>query len=243
MTHPEMDELYELFVLRALEHELASEIEKHLRDGCDYCQAKIDEATVTMAAFAEVVPLTKPPQYLKERVLSSIQPIAAVPPKRPSNSGSLFALMGACAALLAVAVWFGSETNGLKSRLNEVSRERNELEAALKSLSRSGTRTIQFGKANEPQGKVFVNPSGGLVFVASRLPQIASDRTFQLWLVPPTGAPRSAGLFHSDQSGSSVQVSAVPVDPATTKAVAVSVEPAAGSTAPTTTPIIVAALE
>jgi anti-sigma-K factor RskA len=40
-----------------------------------------------------------------------------------------------------------------------------------------------------------------------------------------------------------VTVSSAAVDPATTKAVAVSVEPASGSSAPTTTPIIVAALE
>jgi hypothetical protein len=34
MTHPEMNELYELYVLRALEPELASEIESHLVDQC-----------------------------------------------------------------------------------------------------------------------------------------------------------------------------------------------------------------
>lgn len=241
MTHPEMDELYELFVLRALEHDLASEIERHLHDACAHCQAKVDEATALTAALAEVVPLTKPPAHLKERVLSSFSSTPVVQPRK--LTGSVYALMGACAALLAATIWLGTETNGLKSRLNEVSRERSELESALKSLSRSGTRTIQFGRANQPEGKVFVNPSGGLVFVASRLPRIGADRTFQLWLVPPSGAPRSAGLFRSDQTGSSVQVSPVSVDPATTKAVAVSVEPAAGSNAPTTTPIIVAALE
>ncbi len=51
MTHSEMDELYELFVLRTLERELASEIERHLRDGCTHCESKIARATVSHGCF------------------------------------------------------------------------------------------------------------------------------------------------------------------------------------------------
>lgn len=241
MTHPEMDELYELFVLGALERELASEIEEHLRDSCTHCRMKVTDATVLMAAFAETVEITPPPPRLRERVLSFGRPSFAA--ARIKGHNGLYTLAGLCAALLAVSIWLGTETSELKSRLSNLARERNALESALKSLSRPGTRTIQFGKGNQPEGKVFVNPSGGLVFVAEGLPHLSSDRVFQLWLVPPTGAPRSAGLFRSDENGSSVTVSNVAVDPATTKAVAVSVEPAAGSAAPTATPIVVAALE
>ena len=35
MTHPEMNELYELYLLGALEPELAREIETHLIDRCE----------------------------------------------------------------------------------------------------------------------------------------------------------------------------------------------------------------
>jgi anti-sigma-K factor RskA len=241
MTHSEMDELYEMFVLRTLEREEASEIEQHLRDGCAHCEGRVREADALMAALAGTVKIVQPPAHLRERVLSATRPLPA--PKGKSHKPGLYALAGLCAALLAVCVWLGSTTNDLKSRLSDVAQERNALEAALKSLSRSGTRTNQFGKANQPEGKVFVNPSGGLVFVAAGLPRLAPDRTFQLWLVPPAGAPKSAGVFRSDENGSSVTVSNVPVDPATTKAVAVSVEPSSGSSAPTTTPIIVAGLD
>ena len=241
MNHSDMEELYELFVLGTLERESADQIEQHLRDGCVHCETKVREAGALMAAFAATVDTKQPPPHLRERVLSSVRPVATQ--KRTDRSAGIYVLAGLCAALLAVCVWLGTETRELRSRLTEAAQERNALESALKSLGRSGTRTVQFGKANQPEGKVFVNPSGGLVFVADRLPRLARDRTFQLWLVPPTGAPRSAGLFRSDENGSSVTVSNVAVDPATTKAVAVSVEPASGSGAPTTTPIIVAALE
>jgi anti-sigma-K factor RskA len=238
MSHSDMEELYELFVLGTLEPEPASEIEQHLREGCTYCEIKVRDARRLMAAVAESVDITPAPGHLRERVLSSIRPKRAATP-----SASLYVLAGLCAALLAICVWLGTETRELRDQLTEASRERLALESALKSLGRSGTRTIQFGKTDQPGGKVFVNPAGGLVFVAERLPKLAPDRTFQLWLVPPSGAPRSAGLFRSDANGSSVTVSSAAVDPATTKAVAVSVEPASGSSAPTTTPIIVAALE
>lgn len=240
MTHAEMDELYELFVLDALETSEAAEIRQHLRDGCSHCEAGVREATATMAALAEIPDRVDPPSELRERVLSSIRP---APQKRKSWTTSLAMLSAACVALVAVCLWLGDEANHLRARLSEISRERNALQEALKVLSRPDTRAVQFGKIDQPAGRVFVNRNGGLVFVASRLPKIGSDRTFQLWLVPPSGAPRSAGLFRSDGNGESVNVSTVPVDPTTTKAVAVSVEPAAGSTAPTTTPIIVAALE
>lgn len=241
MTHSEMDELYELFVLRVLEPEQASEIEQHLREGCAHCEARVQEASALTAALATTVKIVQPPSHLRERVLSSVG--ASPVEKRANRIPAVYSLAGLCAALLAMCVWLGITARDLKSELSNVAQERNALEAALKSLSRSGTRTIQFGKANQPEGKVFVNPSGGLVFVAARLPRLGSDRTFQLWLVPPAGAPRSAGLFRSDESGSSVTVSNVAVNPATTKAVAVSVEPSSGSNAPTTTPIIVAGLE
>jgi hypothetical protein len=130
----------------------------------------------------------------------------------------------------------------LRSQLGATVRERDESQAALKVLSRSETRTVQFGRVNQPQGRVFVNRSGGLVFTASRLPQLANNRTFELWLVPPQGTPRAAGLFQADANSDAVRVSSVQVDPANTAAVAVSVEPTGGSPAPTTTPIIVVPL-
>lgn len=240
MTHAEMDELYELFVLGSLDREEAAEIEKHLDDDCTYCNARVREATELAAAFSGLLDVVQPPDSLRKRILKSIAPAAMPAPKKQTSwFGGMLALGAACVALTVFCLWLGSQTDSLQNRLSAAVQERDQLEAAMKVLSRSETRTVQFGKADQPQGRVFVNRSGGLVFVASRLPQIAPDRTFELWLVPPTGAPRKAGLFRSDRNGDIVQVSRVAVDPATTSAVAVSVEPDGGSNAPTTTPIIV----
>ncbi len=247
MTHAEMDELYELFVLGALDREEAAEIEKHLQEDCTYCMAQVREATTLAAAFAGLADIEQPPENLKKRVLNSIAPrrsAVVVPEPKKQNSwlGGMLALGAACLALTFFCLWLGSQTDNLQNRLTAAQHERDQLESALKVLSRSETRTVQFGRADQPQGRLFINRSRGFVFTASRLPKLAQDRTFELWYVPPTGAPRKAGLFRSDANGDTVQVSNTAINPATTNAVAVSVEPEGGSPAPTTTPIIVVPL-
>ena len=246
MTHAEMDDLYELFVLGALDREEAREIEKHLEEGCTYCSARVREANELAAVFAGLAEPVQPPAELRERVLRTVAPprpaAAKAERKHTSWFGGMLALGAACVALTVFCLWLGAQTDAMHNQLAAVQQERDQLEAALKGLSRSDTRTVQFGKANQPAGRVFVNRTGGLVFTASRLPRIASDRTFELWLIPPKGAPRKAGLFRSDANGDTVQISNAAIEPATTSAVAVSVEPDGGSNAPTTTPIIVVPL-
>jgi anti-sigma-K factor RskA len=87
---------------------------------------------------------------------------------------------------------------------------------------------------------VFVHARLGVLLVASNLPPAAAGRIYQMWLIPKGGAPRPAGLFQSEPAGTALHILSGPVDPATLGAVAVTVEPEAGSPAPTSTPIIVA---
>lgn len=246
LTHAEMDELYELYVLRVLEPELAVQIDEHLRDGCEHCRARVDEALALTAQFAMQAPRVEPRAELRGRVLASIAPeskkvVAMAPPLQRPGPRGLYGLMAACAALLVGCLWLGYRNGQTADELAQAKRDRTTLEAALKSLSRSETRAVAFGKPDQPHGRVFVNAPSGVVFVASSLPKLPAGRTFQLWLIPPSGGPKSAGVFQADAEGNSVQLSPVTVDQGT-KAVAVSVEPQSGSPAPTTTPIIVVPL-
>ena len=80
------------------------------------------------------------------------------------------------------------------------------------------------------------------MFVGGGLPALATNRTFQLWLIPNSGAPESQGVFGRTPSGDAVQVRPSAFDPSRYKAVAVSVEPQGGSPAPSTTPILIVPL-
>jgi anti-sigma-K factor RskA len=121
--------------------------------------------------------------------------------------------------------------------------EVNQLQSAFAIMRRPDTRSVRFGTPEAPHGWVFSNRRGGLVFVGSQLPSLANDRTLELWLVPKSGAPRPAGLFRpNDTAGDTVHTSLLAVNPSEIKAVAVSEEPAAGSTAPTTKPFLLVPL-
>jgi anti-sigma-K factor RskA len=240
MTHTEMDELYELYALGALEPELTSEIDEHLREQCSYCLEHVSDASRLSAALAGIAEQRQPPDSLRDRVLASVAPVRRSRNWMPVVAG----LAAACIALLVFSLWSGRQAASMRDQLAALRGERDQLRAALEIMGRSETRTVQFGRTEDvPHGRVFVNPRSGLVFVGAQLPQLASDRTFELWLIPRAGAPRPAGLFRPNVAGRSVNVSSIPVDASETKAVAVSVEPREGSSAPTTTPILVVPLE
>jgi anti-sigma-K factor RskA len=73
---------------------------------------------------------------------------------------------------------------------------------------------------------------GEAVFLASGMPSVSSDRTYQLWVMSP-GSTRSAGLLGH---GSSAQVLVQRVHPG--DKLAVTVEPSGGSPQPTTAPLV-----
>lgn len=238
MTHPEMNELYELYLLGALEPELASEIDSHLADGCEYCGERLREATLAAAAMCGMAEQHEPPRHLRDLVLASVRP-------RKQSNPWLYAVAGlvaACVLLVAYSIWSISTAHSLRDRIASLTQERDQLRSAVEVLSHPDTRMVQFGNNNAPRGRVFLSQNGGVVFAGSQLPQIASDKTFQLWLIPAIGAPRSAGIFRANAAGEFVNVVPGPVNLTGINAVAVSVEPRQGSPAPTTTPILVVSI-
>lgn len=236
MTHAEMNELYELYALDVLEPELAAEIERHLDERCTYCLEHLRVSLQLTSVLAGTAEPVSPPRLLRERVVASVRP------SRPAKNWEfgVIALAAACLALIAFSIASRLAMRNMQERLAGLIAERDQLRSAVEILSRPETRTVEFGKTeNAPHGRVLVSRNGGLVFVGSQLPQLASNQTFELWLIPATGAPKAAGLFRPNDAGDSVNVSPMPVDPNGTKAVAVSVEPRQGSSAPTTKPILI----
>jgi anti-sigma-K factor RskA len=109
-------------------------------------------------------------------------------------------------------------------------------------LSDPETRPASFGRGQQapPKGFVFLHPQLGVMLIASNLPAAGAGKTYEMWVIPKAGAPRPAGLFQSDGMRG-LHILSGPIDLDALNAIAVTVEPMAGSTAPTTTPIITAA--
>lgn len=238
MTHAEMDELYELYVLGALEAAEATEIEQHVETQCAYCLEHVHAAAMVASAMSGMAEPADPPSRLRQRVIASVKLEA---PKR-SWTFAIAALGVACAGLFAFSLWTAASLRSSRSEIADLQSQRDQLREVVEILSKSDTKTVQFGLANQAHGRVFVNRDRGVVFVGSELPPLAADRTFQLWLVPGSGAPESLGLFRPNAAGNAVRVRTTPIDTGRIQAVAVSVEPPGGSPAPTTKPILIVPL-
>jgi len=248
MTHTEMDELYELYVLGALELEAASEIDSHVAEECQHCLSQIHRAVHTTAELSVLADPVTPPAEVRERLLASVarQPVRidshakTTPPRRNPFFWAVPALAAACVAMVLVSGYSARQLHAVSSRLTRVSYERDQLRSAVELLSRRETRTIQFSeRANPAHGSVLVNRDGGVVLVGSDLPSLAEDKTYELWTIPAKGNPVPAGLFRTGAQGNFLHVAPQPVDISQLAAVAVTVEPRAGSQAPSTKPILV----
>jgi anti-sigma-K factor RskA len=114
--------------------------------------------------------------------------------------------------------------------------------SALQLLNQPETVQVLFGagQTQPPRGRVFVNPQRGVLLMASNLPAPPPGKTYEMWVVPKAGGPVPAGLFRSDTQGHALYVRNEPINVTDTKAIAVTMEPEAGSMAPTL-PLVLAA--
>ena len=121
--------------------------------------------------------------------------------------------------------------------------EINHLTEAFAILNGPDTVVSSFGeKKPTPKGKVFVNPSMGVLLIASNLPQAPAGKAYEFWFIPKAkGAnPVRGGMFQSEGNGTAMHMERGPVDMSNTAAVAVTLEVDSGVDAPTSTPMIVA---
>ena len=247
MTCEELRGCYELHALGALSEPELSEAENHLRRECPQCMREMRRARETNAMMFGTVPEVVPPARLRRRIMTSIG-------AEPSRGFSAWAPWVAtiAAGLSAVFLFVTlqdvregeqravAESRQLRTNVTQLESSLSRMSDAVRMMTEPDTKQVTFGKG--PQGRVLVNPKRGVLFLASNLPQLPAGKTYELWVIPKGAgaAPRPAGLFQSDTSGNAMHRVEGPIDVAATGAFAVSVEPEAGSPAPTTTPIIIA---
>ena len=240
MTCHELQDAYELYALGVLEGEEKAEIDAHLARGCEDCRKGLAEARAMNAVVLSLVPEEYSSARLKRRVMEGIG-------VRHPSLGWLGAL--AAALMLIVALWLAVQERERTTQLAEVRRtllqvsgDRDRLTQALQFLSDPQTVPASFGKgqAAPPRGYVFLHSQLGVLLIASNLPGAGQGKAYEMWVIPKGGAPpRPAGLFQSDGTRA-VHILNGPIDLATLGVVAVTIEPEAGSAAPTSQPIIAA---
>jgi anti-sigma-K factor RskA len=230
MTCGDLRDSYELYSLGLLDGEEKREIEAHLARNCTVCQKYLKDALGVNALMLSQAPEVVPPSRLRRRVLASVG-------QERAGWGWVAALAAACS--LIVALWLGVEKRttdhelaNARLTLQQTATERDQLEQAFTFLNQPETRQVNFGQGQPtPRGNFFLNPRMGVLLIASNLPTLPAGKTYEMWVIPKGGAPRAAGLFQSGPQGTAMHILAGAVDSNVT--LAVTVEPEAGSPAPT----------
>jgi anti-sigma-K factor RskA len=201
-----MEDSVAAYVLGALDQGEASRVEAHL-EGCAGCR----EIATRLARVVSVIPLaaeaSRPPDRLRARILAAVtaEPNPVPPPARRRFHSVPLPLIQrlpsrvpawAAAALVAAVVAFALGA-GIGSRLGHVT-----------SPSTASEFTITgSGELAGAQARVISLKQEGVVFVEfNGLPQLASAKVYELWIISPGAAPQEASVFRPDPDGSKVLV-------------------------------------
>jgi hypothetical protein len=241
-------ELSGAYALDALDDAERERFERHLQR-CPACADDVRQMTSTATAMAMAV-TAEPPPGLKERVLASAAATPQLPPLPPTAAARRRhgrrltrsdwfprLALGLAAAGVAAAVALAVVTVSTQNRLDTVQAQNQQITAVLSapdaqiatgSSSTGGTATVVLSYAEQK-----------MIFTSSGLPALPNAKVYELWLLS-TGSARPAGLLPQPTDGKTAPVLAAGLTSA--DKVGVTVEPAGGTSSPTTTPILVMTL-
>jgi anti-sigma-K factor RskA len=242
--NPDVHTLTGAYALDALSELERRQFEHHLAE-CPDCAREVEELRATAARLGAAV-AQRPPDHLRSQVLAQITVTRQEPPRgrgqgaRPPRRWALRLTAVAAAACLAAAIALGVV----------VVQTRSQLDGAQQQLAQAKTRYGPVAAVlDAPDAHVTVGTGtvGGsaLVAVSHRLDQAVvlmfnapyppARHTLQVWAMG-AGSPRSLGLVQPEPG-----VTIPPLvfgDLGGEKQIGVTVEPAGGSRAPTTTPVM-----
>jgi len=206
--HEELESAIAAWVLGALEADEAEALRTHV-EGCATCT----EIAARLRRVVGVLPLAAeevaPPARLRERVLAAaaatrtamVVPLA-VPRRRPQPErrwrfglGARVPVYAAAAvALVALLVGLGVQDLARGEPQPPVENQQVARYALSGHQDMAGARATVIDLKTD--GVALVNFSG--------LPPLPSGRVYEVWLIPPGGAPESAAVFVPDSNGTKV---------------------------------------
>ncbi|QES44633.1 anti-sigma factor [Streptomyces venezuelae] len=232
----------------ALDDAERAQFEEHLAL-CPSCDQEVRELTATVARLA-LASAVAPRPALKDEVLRRIgtvrQDVPSVPQvtetgpgPRPRRARGIYRwALAACLAAVGLggtAVWQHQRAEDAREQARQVQEQTREQSQELAAvLAAPDARTRTGGLTDGARGTVVVSKSlDKAVFVADGMARPPKGKVYQLWF-DDGGSMRSAGLMDPDRSASTVLMRGG-VGKAT--GMGITVEPAGGSDAPTSSPV------
>jgi anti-sigma-K factor RskA len=240
-------ELSGAYALDALDDAERERFERHLRR-CPSCADDVRRMTSTAAALAMAV-ASEPPPGLRARVLAAAATTPQLPPLQPAAArrrrgrhvirSAWFPrlALGTAAAGVAAAAALAVVTVSTQSQLDTVQSQNRAIAAVLAAPDAQITTGAVTGGGTATVVSSFDQRT--MIFTSSGLPKLANAKVYELWFLSSKSA-RPAGLLPQPASGKTAPVIAAGLT--SQDKVGVTVEPAGGTSSPTTTPILVLTL-
>jgi anti-sigma-K factor RskA len=261
-THEQFADDLALYAIGSLPAAEAPAIEQHLAD-CAACRRELEVLRGDASFLALSATGPAPPARSRDKLLAALK-------KEPRRQRMILyhakpwwaiAPVAASLALAIFGLFLWRENRNLReqeaemqqkqqSLVAELARTQHESEQAREMLFMMTSPEVQkvsltmAKSAPQPVGKaMYLRSKGHLLFMASNLTPLPRSKTYELWLMPMSGAPMRAGTFMPDEKGGAMVVN--PAIPAGTeaKAFAVTVEDAPGSEKPTMPMVLMGAGE
>jgi len=240
LSRENMHALTGVYALDAMDAREQNRFEQHLTR-CAACDSEVRSLQDTATRFALAVAL-QPPEGLRERVMTAVARTRQLPPvphepafgrRGRSPWVTRIAIPLAAACLVAVVV-LGILLGLSRSELSTTRTQQQQIAAVLNA---PGARIVSVQTSVGGHATVVVASSlHELVFTSRGMPGLPSSKVYQLWVIAANGKATSAGLLARAPDGTTAPVLAERL--VRGDIIGVTVEPAGGTTKPTTTPIV-----
>jgi len=239
MVHEDYKEMIPARALSALDAAEAQALNEHL-ENCAECRRELDEWHATAATLAQGTNPAEPSPKVRERILDEVRKDHSEPRVVPfrstsRNLWSSFGSLGAMAAavlftaLIVSLVVLWRQNNAIHDELKQ-SREFVQL------VTSPGARVRELKGVDLGAGAIATiayDTNGHAMLVADKLPRVPQGKAYQLWFIVGSKPPMPGKTFAPDSSGKGTVKEQMPREALESATFAITLEPAGGSTTPT----------
>jgi len=253
-THEQFADELALYALNELHGSELQEFEQHL-ETCASCRRELQAMRSDLGLLGLSAVGPRPPARSKERLMRAIaaEPRgttapATVAPKGRRNFWLTWIPAALALAVIVFALSLRQSNQSLNDQLAELRNRYNDQKVQL-AQAQENMRLLLAPDAvhvslvppkagQQPNATAIVSPSQNrMTLMASNLPPVPAGKAYELWIIPPQGAPVNAGVFKPDEHGNVILLDHV-LPTVQMKTFALTVEDEAGSDKPTS-PIVI----
>jgi anti-sigma-K factor RskA len=250
-THEQFAAEFVPYLLGELSPAEQAELERHLGT-CGECRAELERSRTDLAMLSLSSADAAAPAAARSRLMSAVAREPRMAPRRATAGASHLgwrwrasswapAIAAVVLAVFGLIQW--KERRELQQELADANVRLADTDARyahardlLEGLTAPGTMRVTLvaaGSKPQPIGRAMYMPhKGTIVFMASNLAPLPSNKVYQLWVVPKAGAPIPAGTFKPDASGGAMMMHDAGAD-LSPKMFAVTIEADPGASTPT----------